>query len=109
MATRVRADDAFRYPEASHGKGELKYINEIPVLLLEGSLEETGDQWGALALKPQGLQTIYSVILKTKNILLPQFPSRNWKQRQKAQGGLVIYYSLATRFLICGNSAIVHL
>jgi WD40 repeat protein len=42
----------FRYPEARHGKGELKYINGIPVLTLAGTPEEIGTQMGVLALKP---------------------------------------------------------
>jgi hypothetical protein len=41
-----------RFPEAKHGKGELRYVNGIPVLTLEGSPEEIGTQFGELALKP---------------------------------------------------------
>ena len=43
---------AFRYPEAKYGKGELKYINDIPVLTVRGTPEEIGEQIGVLALKP---------------------------------------------------------
>jgi WD40 repeat protein len=42
----------FRYPAARHGKGELKYINSLPVLFVEGSPEEIGEQIGALGLRP---------------------------------------------------------
>src|SRR5262245_8228854 len=49
---RAAAAEPFRYPEATHGKGELKYINSIPVLTIAGSPAEMGDQLGALALKP---------------------------------------------------------
>jgi isopenicillin-N N-acyltransferase like protein len=41
-----------RFPEAKAGKGELKYVNGIPVLTLEGTSEEIGTQFGELALKP---------------------------------------------------------
>ena len=41
-----------RFPEAKYGKGELKYVNGIPVLTVEGTPEEIGKQFGELALKP---------------------------------------------------------
>ena len=40
-----------RYPEGKHGKGELKYINGVPVLAVAGTPEEMGEQVGVLALK----------------------------------------------------------
>ena len=92
------AAEPFRFPEATHGKGELKYINGIPVLTIEGSPEEMGDQLGALALKPAtqltrsadefiaqyGWQTIYSLVLKSGNILLPRFPADHGKEVEAA-------------------------
>ena len=27
-----KAEEPFRFPEASHGKGKLQYINDLPVL-----------------------------------------------------------------------------
>ena len=42
----------FRYPEAKHGKGELRYINQVPVLLVAGTPEEIGEQMGVLAIRP---------------------------------------------------------
>src|SRR5215831_8617718 len=44
------ADKPFRYPEGKHGKGELKYVNGIPVLTVEGTPEEIGEAIGKLAL-----------------------------------------------------------
>jgi isopenicillin-N N-acyltransferase like protein len=41
-----------RLPEGKSGKGELKYVNGVPVLTLEGTPEEIGTQFGELALKP---------------------------------------------------------
>src|SRR3954447_627549 len=41
-----------RFPEAKSGKGELKYVNGLPVLTVEGTPEEIGAQFGELALKP---------------------------------------------------------
>jgi hypothetical protein len=34
---------SFRYTEAKHGKDELKYINDLPVLIVSGTPEEIGD------------------------------------------------------------------
>jgi predicted choloylglycine hydrolase len=42
----------FRYPEGKQGKAELKYVNGIPVLTVEGTPEEIGTAVGTLALKP---------------------------------------------------------
>jgi hypothetical protein len=44
--------DEKRLPEGKFDKGELKYINGVPVLTLEGTPEEIGTQFGELALKP---------------------------------------------------------
>jgi hypothetical protein len=44
--------EPFRYPEGTHGRGELKYRNGIPVLTVAGSPEEIGEQIGTLGLKP---------------------------------------------------------
>jgi len=46
------AAEPFRYPEATHGKGELRYINHVPVLFVEGSPEEIGEQVAVLGTKP---------------------------------------------------------
>lgn len=51
LAFPVTAADR-RFPEATFGKGELKYVSGIPVLTVEGTPEEIGTQFGELALKP---------------------------------------------------------
>jgi hypothetical protein len=48
----VLADEPFRYPEGKHGKGELKYVNGLPVLVVAGTPEEMGEQIGILGVKP---------------------------------------------------------
>ena len=48
----ARAAEPFRYPEAKHGKGELRYVNGIPVLTVRGRPEEIGEQVGVLGLRP---------------------------------------------------------
>jgi hypothetical protein len=47
-----KAAPPFRFPAAKHGKGELKYINDVPVLIVSGTPEEIGTAVGVLALKP---------------------------------------------------------
>jgi isopenicillin-N N-acyltransferase like protein len=42
----------FRFPEGKAAHGELKYRNDLPVLVVSGTPEEMGDAVGALALKP---------------------------------------------------------
>ena len=51
-APSLNAAEPFHYPEGKQGKGELKYRNELPVLVLDGSPEEIGEQMATLAVKP---------------------------------------------------------
>lgn len=46
------AAESFRFPEATYEKGQLRYINDVPVLSVRGSPEDIGRQIGVLALKP---------------------------------------------------------
>lgn len=97
----VRAADAppQRYPEAKHGKGELKYVNGIPVLVVEGTPEEIGEQFGTLAIKPakkplidhvdsymkkSGFGSVYPVMLQVSGLLLPVFPENNQAELKAA-------------------------
>src|SRR5438477_3049612 len=57
--------EPFRYPEGKHGKGELKYVNGVPVLTVEGTPEEIGEQIGVLAIKPVGgFEKLFKEFLK---------------------------------------------
>src|SRR5260370_31525306 len=47
-----RAESPFLFPEGKHGKGELKYVKGIPILTVEGSPGEIGEQVAMLAVKP---------------------------------------------------------
>jgi isopenicillin-N N-acyltransferase like protein len=63
------AAEPFRYPEAKHGKGELKYVNGVPVLLLAGTPEEIGEQMGVLGLKPAaGAISVFKDLLKREKL-----------------------------------------
>jgi hypothetical protein len=92
------ADEPFRYPEASGEHGQLRYLNQIPVLSVEGSPREMGEQLGVLGLKPAtrflntadeivaqyGWQTIYQLVLKSGNILSPRFPADHMQEVEAA-------------------------
>jgi isopenicillin-N N-acyltransferase like protein len=91
LALPVFGDDR-RFPEAKSGKGELKYVNGFPVLTVEGTPEEIGDQFGELALKPAkkpllgrvdsymkqiGWQEQFPKMLKFSFLVYAQFPKNN--------------------------------
>lgn len=40
------------YPEARYGRGELRYLDGVPVAIFQGSPEEIGAQHAALVLQP---------------------------------------------------------
>ena len=40
----LQAGESFQFPEARYGKGELRYINGLPVVMLAGTPEEIGGQ-----------------------------------------------------------------
>jgi isopenicillin-N N-acyltransferase like protein len=48
----ARADKPFRFPAAKNGNAELKYVNELPVLVVSGTPKEIGAAVGKLALAP---------------------------------------------------------
>lgn len=52
LSTRAIEGANFRYPEGRHGRGELRYHEGVPVLIVRGSHAEMGEQIGVLALKP---------------------------------------------------------
>ncbi len=85
-----RAADPFRFPEKEHGKGKLAYTADgLPLLVVDGSPEEIGDQVGVLAVKPGaailsypkdllkrfGMSRAYPILAKAGEGMLPQFPA----------------------------------
>ena len=48
----LSAQPPFRFPEARCPHGELKYINGIPILTVDGTPDEMGSAVGLLALRP---------------------------------------------------------
>jgi isopenicillin-N N-acyltransferase like protein len=84
----ARSAEPFRYPEGTHGKGSLKYVNSVPVLVVEGTPAEIGEQIGVLAVKPaerlpavvkeflkaRGWEAAYPLLIKAGDGLLLRFP-----------------------------------
>lgn len=82
------ADPAKPFPEAKHGKGELRYIDGVPVLSVRGKPAEMGEQFGKLAienapdlmglherfLKDTGQEKRYPLLAAMSGLLKDNFP-----------------------------------
>jgi hypothetical protein len=91
----VQAAEPFRFPEAKAGtSGQLKYVNQVPVLVASGTPDEIGEAVGTLAVKPgeratsypKGLLKLYRLdllwplMVKSGNGLLKNFPAEYQKE-----------------------------
>ena len=89
----ARGQEPFRFPEGKHGKGELKYRNDLPVLIVQGTPEEMGEQIGVLAVKPAAAKMKalvkdavqkrvgrvgWPLLVKTCTALFEKFPEELW-------------------------------
>jgi isopenicillin-N N-acyltransferase like protein len=88
------AAEPFRWPEAKHGAGELRYINHVPVLVLAGTPEEMGEQVGVLCksglkdaekllmgyVEAKHMGKVFPVLLKTAGALSATFPPDHLKE-----------------------------
>jgi predicted choloylglycine hydrolase len=87
--------EPYRFPVGKNGtKGELKYINDMPVLIVSGTPEEMGAAHGTLALKtapkvidyPRGLlklfnaESLYGVFVHTGTTMYNRFPAEYRKE-----------------------------
>src|SRR4051812_44629350 len=94
-ATPAPKGPPFRFPTAKHGtKGELKYINDVPVLIVSGTPEEIGTTIGVLAMKPAAriltyprdllkvlsLEGTWNFFINTGRGMFKQFPSDYQKE-----------------------------
>src|SRR5262245_34716826 len=85
----LQGAEPFRFPETKHGTGELRYFNNIPVLIVSGTPEQIGDAVGTLAVKPapraldypRGLMNYFSagflwnVVLSQGREMVRHFPA----------------------------------
>jgi predicted choloylglycine hydrolase len=103
LLSSVAAAEPFRFDEAKHGQGELRYINGVPVMILAGTPEEIGEQMGTLAktaikdaerllddyIEAKGMTKLFPVLLKTASALRATFPPDHLKEMEaisKASG-----------------------
>lgn len=114
-----RCNEPFRFPPAKHGKGELRYWGEIPVLVVQGTPEEIGEQMAILATKPSqraltfpkevlsrlatpvGLKLLWPIVVKNCKKLLENFPA-DYRQEFEA---LVKGSGLDRELLLVANAA----
>jgi hypothetical protein len=114
FAVPAAAAEPLRYPEAKHGKGELKYVHGIPVLILAGAPEEMGEQAAVLGLKPaagmiagfkdllgrEGLGRVTPLLRRFAEAMLARYPEayrREFEAMAKHSG-------LDRDLLVIGNS-----
>src|SRR5262249_19355459 len=110
----VRADQPFRYKEGKFGKAELKYVNDLPVLVVEGTPEEIGEQTAALAREPLkrlmnfapdllqalGREKQLPMLKMVGKSMLPQFPA-DYLQELEA---IVKHSGLERELAVVGNT-----
>lgn len=112
-ASSAGAED-FRYPEGKHGSGELRYINGLPVLCVQGTPEETGQQAAALTaksagplldypreyLRRQGREAIWPLLVNGGRSMLPNFPDDYRRELEAA----ALQSGIDRDLLIVGNT-----
>jgi isopenicillin-N N-acyltransferase-like protein len=88
LSAPVRSADEPRYREGKHGTAALRYINDIPVLILDGTPGQMGEQAGAIlkgplpkladfprdVVKKMGFGAAWPVFVATARQMEPQFP-----------------------------------
>jgi hypothetical protein len=103
-----------RYQEGQYGKGELKYISGVPVLIVEGTPEEIGAQVGRLTSKPlarlsrfpqdflkeAGYERIWPDLLRISRELLKHFP----RAHRRELAALAKSSHLDFDLLVAGNT-----
>jgi predicted choloylglycine hydrolase len=77
-ANSIQAETPFRFPEAKHGKGEMKYEKGIPILTVQGTPEEIGEQVGILAIKPAKRVLDYPRLLLERWEMQSMLPVLGW-------------------------------
>lgn len=109
----AEAREPFRYPEGQHGKGELRYINHVPVLFVEGTPEEIGEQVAELGLKPSGrllnyprdvLQQFYAGFTWKLFVLVGQRMESNFPADYKRELDAMVAAGVDRKRLITANT-----
>jgi len=110
----IPAAEPFRFPEAKYGKGELKYINGLPVLTLAGTPREIGEQMRMLTrsasphlvtypmnfLKTKGQAPTWLELVQLGKRMLDHFPPDQRHEYESAVQGAL----LGRNLLLIGNT-----
>jgi hypothetical protein len=114
----ARGKEPFRFPEGKQGKAELKYVNGVPVLFVEGTPRQIGEQIALLASKPSrralsypkealsylatpaGLKLLWPIVVRNGKKLLDGFPA-DYRQEFEA---LVAASGLDRELLVAANT-----
>lgn len=108
------AADVPRYPEGRHGKGELRQVNGLPVLVVEGTPEEIGEQLAVLTgaqvkamlnfprdlVRHERLGFLWPVLVAMGKSLEPNFPPDHLRELDAGVKKLGVERDLA----IVGNT-----
>lgn len=90
------------FPEAKHGRGELRYVDGVPVAILQGSPEEIGAQHAALVLQPsarlldfpkdflaaEGQEELWPLAVQASNTLWKRSPQRYQRELAALVGSI---------------------
>lgn len=94
LAALACAADDSRYGDARHGKGELKHVNGLPVLVLEGTPEEMGEDTAVLTkealkkllpfpkemVKRENAEATWPLLVALARSMEPRFPPDHLKE-----------------------------
>src|SRR5205823_12969305 len=94
----ARAEQPSPYEANRAGKGELKFISGLPVLLVEGTPEEIGEQVAELTKKPLhrllefprqylkrfGFESAWPALVQASKAMVPQFPPDHLRELEAA-------------------------
>jgi hypothetical protein len=115
----AQGNEPFRFPSGKHGKGELKYLDGIPLLVVQGTPQEIGEQCAVLVGKPSqralaypkealshlatstGLKLLWPIVIKNGLKLLENFPA-DYRQEFEA---LARASGLDRELLLAANTA----
>jgi hypothetical protein len=106
--------EPFKYQEGKHGKGQLKYINGLPVLMVEGTPEEIGEQTGTLTgksvqrlltfpklyIEQFGYAAAWKALVRVGKSMEPNFPADQRKELNAIAKAAEVEHDLA----VIGNT-----
>jgi hypothetical protein len=109
VAGPARCADESRYTDGKSGAAELKHVNGVPVLILEGTPEDMGKQTAALTAVPlqklfnfprelakkEGAEALWPILIATAKSMEPQFPPEHLKELEAGAQGAKIDRDLA--------------